>query len=115
MMLRLILDALRSPSAFDGDPERAAGNQSAHVMLAAALSSTVSLFFPYWTGVFWALSATAAWEAVQLKFYGASARDAAADFGFFSVGAFYAGPPYWPMVAVFFLAVHVMFRIEKNV
>lgn len=101
---RLFLDALRSPSSFEGQPLRYLANQSGHMLAVGALGA---LLLPWWL----VLAAYAAWEAAQVWRYEAELWDAAEDIAFVTCGVLAAsGLPAALAPAALFLAAGALRR-----
>ncbi len=101
---RLFLDALRSPSSFEGQPWRFLLNQSGHMLAVGLLGA---LLLPWWL----VLGAYAAWEAVQYLRFQADIWDAAEDLAFVTCGVLAAsGFPAALAPAALFLAAGTLRR-----
>lgn len=93
-MIRWLLDAFRSPSAFRGDPRGYLRNQVGHAVLVGWLP--VAAFGPWALAV--TLPAYLAWEYGQWVVAEAEAWDSAEDVAHVLAGA--TAALFWPVAAV---------------
>lgn len=97
--MNFLLQLLKTPSSFEGEPWKYARNQIGHgYILGGGLTLLFSL--PAALAIYFAI------EAIQLMFFGSELWDSVEDYAFFLTIALAASFSFWPL-----LVVHSMFLI----
>lgn len=103
-----LLDLLRSPSSFRGDPWGYLRNQVGHAYLVGA--GGILLGLPLWV----VMSGYAFWEMIQLAFYGSTPDDSLEDMAHVTLIAMAASLGIWWLVVPQLLFVASGFLWRKS-